>query len=94
MRKHLIEAYVPSCTDCQRNKNRTTNPVPVPDKHFDLVAIDFIGPLPKDDGFDCIITMTDRLGADIQIAPCNMNMMAEDFASIFWDCWFSENGCP
>lgn len=100
MHKHLIEAYVPSCTDCQRNKNQTTkpagplHPVPVPDKHFDLVAIDFIGPLPKDDGFDCIVTMMDRLGIDIQIALCNTNMTAEDFASIFWDRWFCENGCP
>jgi hypothetical protein len=100
MRRDLVEAYVLSCTDCQRNKNWTTtlasplHPLPVPDKCFDSVAIDFIGPLPKDDGFDCIVTMTDRLGADIQIAPCNTSMTAEEFASIFFDRWFCENGCP
>jgi hypothetical protein len=100
MWKDLINAYVPSCVDCQRNKNLTSrpkgplHPLQVPDKHFDSVAIDFIGPLPKDDGFDCIVTMTDRLGADVQIIACNIDMMAEDFVVIFFNRWFCENGCP
>jgi hypothetical protein len=38
MCKSLVTAYVPSCTDCQRNKNTTSkpggplHPLPVPDK--------------------------------------------------------------
>jgi hypothetical protein len=32
------------------------------------MAIDFVGLLLEDDGFNCIVTMTDRLGADIRIA--------------------------
>jgi hypothetical protein len=100
MRKDLVNAYVPSCADCQCNKNRTAkpagplHPLPVPDKQFESIAIDFVGPLPKDEGFDAIVTMTDRLGADIQIAPCNTNMTAEEFATIFFNRWFCENGCP
>jgi hypothetical protein len=58
------------------------------------VVINFVGPLPKDDGFDSIVTMTDRLNADIQLAPCKANMTAEEFATIFFDKWFCENGCP
>ena len=64
----LINTYNSSCTECQPDKNRTSksagplHPLPIPDKHFELVAIDFIGPLPKDDGFDAIVTMTNRLG--------------------------------
>lgn len=45
------------------------HPLPIPDKRFDSVAIDFVGPLPVDNGFDGIVTMTDRLGADVQIVP-------------------------
>jgi len=70
------------------------HPLRVPDKCFDSVTINFVGPLPKDEGFDMIITMTDRLGADIQLAPCNMNITAEEFMTIFFDKWFCENGCP
>jgi hypothetical protein len=100
MRKDLVDVYVPSCTDCQRNKNSTSkpsgplHPLPIPDKRFNSVAIDFVGPLPKDNGFDLIVTMTDRLNADIQLVPCNSNMTAEEFAMIFFDKWFCENGCP
>ncbi|CAA7264090.1 unnamed protein product [Cyclocybe aegerita] len=70
MRKDLEEAYVPGCADCQRNKNTTKKPIgplhplPIPDARGDSVAIDFIGPLPEDDGKNCIISFTDRLGSD------------------------------
>ena len=54
MHHDLENAYIPSCTDCQRNKSTTTKPVglshplPIPDARCDSVAIDFIGPLPVD----------------------------------------------
>jgi hypothetical protein len=38
--------------------------------------------------------MMDHLSSDIQIVPCNTNITAEEFASVFFDCWFCENGCP
>lgn len=69
------------------------HPLPIPDKRFDSVAIDFVGPLPVDNGFDGIVMMTDRLGADVQIVPCKMDMMAEEFAEIFFGVWYCENGC-
>jgi hypothetical protein len=61
---------------------------------FRLCRYQLVGPLPKDNGFDTIVTMTDRLNADIQLAPCNSNMTAEEFTLIFFDKWFCENGCP
>jgi hypothetical protein len=100
MQKDLVSAYVPLCTTCQRNKSSTAklggplHPLPVPNKQFDSVAIDFIRPLPTDDSFDCIVTMTDRLNADIQLALCKTTMSAEEFATIFFNKWFCENGCP
>lgn len=76
MRRDLINTYIPSCGPCQRNKSGTAktlgplHPLPIPDQRFDSVTVDFIGPLPVDDGFNAIMTMTDHLGADIQIATC------------------------
>lgn len=73
MRRDLEQGYVKSCPDCQRNKSNTSKPLgplhllPVLDQHGDSVAIDFIGPLPEDDGKNCILTLTDRLGSDIRI---------------------------
>jgi hypothetical protein len=100
MRWDLLNRYIPACVDCQQNKLGMSLPLGplhlllVPDKRFDSIAIDFVGPLPKDDGFNGIVTMTDRLGADIQIVACNMDMTAEEFVVVFFDRWYCENGCP
>src|SRR5437016_3598857 len=57
MRKDLESGYIPACVDCQRNKNSTTkptgplHPLPIPDARGDSVAMDFIGPLPEENGF-------------------------------------------
>lgn len=54
----LTELYIPSCEQCQRNKSPTNkpagplHPLPIPDQRGDSVAMDFIGPLPLDQGFD------------------------------------------
>lgn len=73
MRTDLEQGYVPACVECQRNKNRTTrkagplHPLPIPDVFGNSVAIDFVGPLPVDEGFNCIVTMTDHLGTEVVI---------------------------
>jgi hypothetical protein len=55
--------------------------------------MDFIGLLLPDEGYDCIMTITDRLGgADIQIVPMRINIMAEELAEQFFNHWYCENG--
>ena len=91
---------MPSCMDCQRNKSSTSkppgplHPLPVPDERCDSVALDFIGPLPEDDGFDCVLTITDRLNSDIRIIPTSSKLTAEKLAVVFFDHWYCENGLP
>lgn len=70
------------------------HPLPVPDARFESVAIDFIGPLPPDEGHNSIVTMMDHLGADIQITACSMDITAEEFTGIFLDMWYCKNRCP
>jgi hypothetical protein len=100
MRRDLEQSYIPSCVDCQRNKSRTTkvpgplHPLPIPENRADSVALDFIGPLPLDEGFDCILSITDRLHSDVRIIPTNINISAEDLALLFFDHWYCENGLP
>lgn len=100
MRRDLEQAYIPSCVDCLRNKSRTSkqpgplHPLPIPEDRGSSVAMDFIGPLPLDDSYDCILTMTDRLGSDIRIVPTKSNLTAEELAVVFFDNWYCENGLP
>ena len=73
MQCDLEQSYIPLCVDCQHNKSQTMkppgplHPLPVPDSHEDSVALDFIGPLPLDDGYDAILSITDHLHSDIWI---------------------------
>jgi hypothetical protein len=51
MRVNLEKGYIAGCEACQMNKAPTTrpagplHPLPVPDRRFSSVAIDFVGPL-------------------------------------------------
>ena len=100
MRTELEDAYLPGCDACQRNKGTTKrrpgplHPLPVPDERGDSIAIDFIGPLPVDEGYNCIITITDRLGSDVRLIPTTTDISAEEFARLFFDHWYCENGLP
>ncbi|GJE97594.1 transposase-like protein [Phanerochaete sordida] len=58
------------------------------------VAIDFVGLLPEDEGKNCIATMTDRCGADMRFVATRTDCSAEDFALVFLDNWYCENGLP
>ena len=100
MRRDLEKGYVASCPECQRNKSTTSKPIGplhpllIPDERGDSVAMDFIGPLPKDEGNNCIVTFTDRLGSDIQLAATRTDITAEELAYVFFDKWYCENGLP
>ena len=100
MRTDLEKSYIPSCEACQHNKSQTTkaprplHPLPVPDEWADSVALDFIGPLPTDSGFDCILSMTDQLRSDVRIIPTTMKATAKDTALLVFNHWYCKNGLP
>ena len=56
--------------------------------------MDFIGPLPLDEGYDCILSITDRLGSDVRIIPTRLNITADELAIVFFNNWYCENGLP
>ncbi|KAJ2935130.1 hypothetical protein H1R20_g1983, partial [Candolleomyces eurysporus] len=100
MRTDLEVGYIPACEECQRNKDSTRrpagplHPLPVPDGRCQSIAMDFVGPLPLDGGYDTILTITDRLGSDIQLVPCKSTLTAPELAELFFDRWYCENGMP
>ena len=100
MRKDLEEGYIPSCVECQRNKSSTNkpsgplHPLPIPDDRCQSIALDFIGPLPKDNGYDCILTITDRLNLEFRLIPTRTDINAKELALVFFDKWYCENGLP
>ncbi len=100
MRRDLEKLYVPGCEPCQRNKSPTTkprgplHPLPVPTWKGQRISIDFVGKLPLDNGYDCLCTITCRLGSEVCLIPCRYDMSAEEFAELFFVHWYCENGLP
>ena len=96
----LEKSYVPSCSDCQWNKSQTTkapsplHPLPIPDEHGNSVALDFVGLLPEDEGYNCLLAMTNHLGSDYHLIPTRTDTSAEDVALLVFDNWYCENGLP
>ena len=41
-----------------------------------------------------LVTMTDHLGADICLVPCQNSIMASQFTTLFFDHWYCKNGLP
>ena len=70
------------------------HPLPIPDQCGDSVTMDFIGPLPEDNSNNCIVTFTDCLGSDIQLAATCMDINAEELLTFFSDKWYCETGLP
>ena len=87
-----------TCTACQRAKVSqhvvaTLIPLPMPDKRFDSLHVDIVGPLPASQVFTYLLTIVDRFTrlpeaislSDISPLTC---------ALVFLYHWFSRYGVP
>jgi len=96
-----VKKYVQSCDSCQKNK--ATNqappglmkPLPVPTSCWTEVSMDFVTKLPRTKaGFDCIITVVDRLSKMMHLIPAKDTDTAEDVAQRFISDIFRLHGLP
>ena len=70
------------------------HPLLIPDECGDSVTLDFIGPLPIDHGYNCILMMTDHLGPYIHLTPTQMNVTAKDVTLLVFDNLYCKNRLP
>ncbi|SCV69303.1 BQ2448_2323 [Microbotryum intermedium] len=94
------DAYVLTCNVCQRTKAGTTGAVgtshglSVPNEPMKEVALDFVGPLPKSQGFDMLLTITNRLSGYTRLLPGRAADTANDVAERFHEGWHRFFGPP
>ena len=91
MRQEIRE-YVQGCADCQWNKINTQltraplQPIyPRPEAlPFETIALDFITKLPKSQGYDSLLTITDHDCTKASVfIPCKEEITAEGTAQLY-----------
>lgn len=88
------------CDTCQRTKDSTKavqgkmQTQDIPDKPLEDIALDFIGPLPKQQQYDMILSVTCRLSGYTRAIPTCQGDSAEKIAQRFLSAWVSVFGAP
>ena len=84
-----IEAFCRSCRKCQTNKTNMQKPqgflhsLPIPDKLWQSVGMDFMGPLPQSQGNDYLLVIIDQLTSQVHLVPTMTQVTAKEVAWLF-----------
>ena len=96
-----VKKYVSSCETCQRNKDSTQRPggllqpLPIPEKPWSSVSMDFITHLPRTkNGFNALTVFVDRLTKMVHFSPGKTTDTASDVANQFLRTVFCRHGLP
>ena len=69
-------------------------PLPIPLKKWQQISMDFIGPLPQSDSYNCILVIVDRLTKMAHFLPTTTDISAPDVAKLFLDNIYRLHGIP
>jgi hypothetical protein len=95
-----IKLYVTTCHSCQKHKSShqlpigLLKPIEIPTQQWSHVSMDFIGPLPKSNGFDSIAVVVDKLTKFVHLIPTKTTVTAKDFALLFFNNVVRLHGVP
>lgn len=99
--RSTVEEYCRTCDSCQRNKSRRCQPyglltpLPIPDKPWKVVTMDFIMDLPKtSQGHDALMVIVDKLTKYVILIPCHTSCTAIQAANLFVAHVFQDFGLP
>ena len=77
---HNIESFCKSCGICATSKDTNSKPtgllhsLPIPDRPWQSIGLDFMGPLPKSYNFDYLLVVIDRLTSQVHLVPTTMTV--------------------
>ena len=97
--RKFIKKYVKSCSCATAKTARHAPygelcPLPIPERPWDHISIDFIGPLPPSMGFSMIAVWVDRFSKMAHFIPCSQHVTADDVAEMLIDSIFRLHGLP
>lgn len=84
-----IEAYCATCGVCQTTKDSTQKPagllhgMPIPQRPWQSIAMDFVGPFPKSGGYDYLWVVICRLTSSVHLIPTVTKVKASELAWMY-----------
>ena len=84
---HDIESYCKTCGTCMTSKDTNSKPtgllhsLPIPDRPWQSIGLDFMGPLPKSNNFDYLLVVIDQLTSQVHLVPTTTTVTTK---SIVW----------
>ena len=98
--RDTVKKYCKSCTTCMRAKPHRHKPygllkqLPIPERPWNSISMDFIETLPNSDGFDAILVIIDRLSKQGIFISTTIHCTSEDLTFLFILHVFSKHGVP
>lgn len=98
--KLQVEEFVKQCQTCQQAKHEhahpagTLQPLPIPERVWSEVTMDFIEGLPRSDGADVIMVVVDHLSKYAHFIPLHHPFTATQVARAFLDNIVKLHGVP
>ena len=95
-----MDRFVRNCHTCQRSRTARyvpfgiLRPLPIPDKPWQDIAMDFVVGLPWSQGADAIWVVIDRLTKARHFVPCRTSIDAAGPADLFIEHVFRLHGLP
>ncbi len=95
-----VARFVRNCHACQRSRTARhrpfgiLRPLPVPDRPWQDISMDFVTGLPWSDGCDAIWVVVDRLTKARHFVGCKTDVDAADLADLFLEHVFRLDGLP
>ena len=96
-----VEDYCRSCEQCAAHKSNNQlpagllRPLPIPDEPWQVIGIDFVGPLPVSrDGYDYILTVVDKFSKYMLLAPCRTTIDMPQAAKLLLNMLLPQHAMP
>ena len=95
-----IRQFVSTCPICQKIKHARhlpyglLQPILIPTQPFEVITMDFIGELPKSQGYDSIFVLICKLTKYAFFIPCTTNLTKKKAAQMFFDKIITHVGLP